>query len=824
MNDLPDNESSADMPQDSDGSTDSIDERLVDAGRELRRRVEATTSAEAEKLRSTTASAGTATDIRTDAWRRRQRWWVAAAAALAVVSGAAVGRVWGERSGGSAADSGGALASARDEQRAFAMVSALPDEPTDPTKVRLVSTVSAYQSCGTLLDQLRAVGAEHVGSRGFNGSQFGTLRGRAGAFTEDVGFAPSAGEPVSSDVAIQTKSPVGGDTLGTNIQVAGVDEPDSAKAVGALVYDLRGNRLRIIDTTSAKVLGRLDLDDGDGQRRSAHSSSLLVSGSRVVVLGSESISSEPLDDDPSATVSSREYLTITLVDVADPATPKVTDRASVDGHFVAARLVDDEVRLVSGSYLNRIGFVSPTSPESVPTALEANRLAVARSKITDWVPSVYRDGDEATPLVPCDRVYVPDTFAGVSMTSMVKFAVTDRFEPTATGLLAPSDQLYATAERVTIAATVWVDPAVAAKLKFDRWDTALHQFTFDSSAPTYLASTTLAGSVATQFSFGDVGSRLAVVTNPGTPWNADASVNLTLFDQPTAEKRTLSEAAKLADLGDGASVSGVRFTKTRAVVSTTAMSQGAAVSRLKVVDLSDPAAPRPAAALEMDFSPAYLHPITEDTFLGLGAYSAPNDDQGTEMALVVTTNADAPGVTSAWKMADSSTEATADHHAFTWWPTPLVAAFGVQRWSREPGETPPPVAVVLKADGSLVEQAVATPTDLDIPAPCPVVSREELQRLGVDQMIGNQIVLRCGEGVVAEWPGYSCSLVDAAQYGAVGLEPPDDGTTSVLCSPLGPPTVSRVMVVDGKMWLNTSESLERINPLGGASEQVIPLG
>ena len=59
--------------------------------------------------------------------------------------------------------------------------------------------------------------------------------------------------------------------MGTNVQVAGVDELDYVKAVGKLIYDLDGKgNLRITDAEALQVLSTLDVtpgpksDDGDG--------------------------------------------------------------------------------------------------------------------------------------------------------------------------------------------------------------------------------------------------------------------------------------------------------------------------------------------------------------------------------------------------------------------------------------------------------------------------------------------------------------------------------------------------------------------------------
>ncbi len=135
-----------------------------------------------------------------------------------------------------------------------------------------MSTVSTYPDCDALIGDLRRVGAEHVGSRGF------------GAFGDGSYRFSTVGAPVaeaSADTAMslpRTGPAAGGDdagtTLGTNVQVAGVDELDVVKAVGSLIYDLDGKgNLRITDAEGLQVLSRLDVTPTAPERRTRARSS-----------------------------------------------------------------------------------------------------------------------------------------------------------------------------------------------------------------------------------------------------------------------------------------------------------------------------------------------------------------------------------------------------------------------------------------------------------------------------------------------------------------------------------------------------------------------
>src|SRR5690606_9465271 len=96
---------------------------------------------------------------------RRANVLLAAAAAIAVVAMVPLAA----RSSGPVRGSGGAESAAGGggPTPAEQIVAELPDEPVDPREVQLVASVSRYDTCDSLLEQLHRVGAAHVGSRGF---------------------------------------------------------------------------------------------------------------------------------------------------------------------------------------------------------------------------------------------------------------------------------------------------------------------------------------------------------------------------------------------------------------------------------------------------------------------------------------------------------------------------------------------------------------------------------------------------------------------------------------------------------------------------------
>lgn len=763
--------------------------------------------------------------------RRRTRR-IGALAGVSFLVVAVLGGLLAFRSGdsGSDGDVAGARPGVPSPASVEQLLAKLPARPIDPTKVQLVSSVSTFPSCDGLIGDLRRVGAEHVGSRGF-GAGYNLFQQVGGDVVRTKGAADASAAPNATATGLGAPAasiPAGseqGDTLGTNVQVEGVDELDLVKAEGRLIYDLdgRGN-LRITDATTLGVLSTLDITPGGSDQPNGsfgpdgrvQVSQLLVSGGRVAVFGTETETSKPIEGDPSATQSSTSFLTVTFVDATDAAAPKLTDRVRVEGSLVSARLVGGDIRLVTTSDLADLGFVMPTTPNSVAKALEQNRRSVASSTAADWIPDWQRTGEDPQALVPCDRVHVPDTFSGVAMTSMVTFPLgAGRFEPAATSILAPASTLYAGTDTVAISSEVWVDPIDRDRLQFENWQTAIHQFTFaDADAPTYAGSGIVDGSTIGQFAFGEIGDSLGVVTTKGTPWQQqpDAKVDLTVLTPDGSGG--LREASKIADLSaSGGAVTAVRFTPGRVLISTGDFGQA-----VDVIDVTQPAEPRRAGSLNVSGTVGYFHPLPGQQALLVGSRSdqvgeGRNAQQRNwvQAQLLDVSDADAPKIISTWEEPWVSDEVAYDHHAFTYWPDRQLAMWGLRDQTRS--TTPAPNrAIVLSTDGGV--RPVADPEASkapETPAPCPTVDVTNTQ---AEQIVGaDGVILRCDDAGqrTVEWPRYQCFYVDDNTI--TRYAPDQTGKGSFFsCSPAPPPAVARVLVVAGRPILFTDQTLEALDP------------
>jgi hypothetical protein len=98
----------------------------------------------------------------------------------------------------------------------------------------------------------------------------------------------------------------------------------------------------------------------------------------------------------------------------------------------------------------------------------------------------------------------------------------------------------------------------------------------------------------------------------------------------------------------------------------------------------------------------------------------------------------------------------------------------------------------------------------ETPPPCPEVAVTDPN---LRDMVGpNGQVLRCDDGGTGrvDWPRHQCFRIDREVVARAAPDAPDGDY--VICHPAPQPTVSRVLVVDGRPILLTDQTLEALDP------------
>ncbi|KRF01454.1 hypothetical protein ASG88_08265 [Nocardioides sp. Soil777] len=530
-------------------------------------------------------------------------------------------------------------------------------ETVDPASdLRLASaSLRATTSCADLLAQYVDRGLAQVGPYGWDAGPI-VMFDAMGSATRSEASAPTLPTTTGSQ---STAS-------GTNVQEAGVDEPDVVKVAGGLLFRVQDDVLTTYDVSGAepRELSSLTLDGlGEGE--------LLVSGDRVVVLGT-------VDGAYDAQLTTR----VVVLDVSDPGAPQVVSATDLDAELAAARLHDDRgddvVRLVLRSYRPALDFVQPGPRQGERTALERNRQVVRDSTLADWLPGV--DGE---PVVDCADVAVPtDDDAALGTTTVVGFRPADAdplASPTSTAVATDAATSYSSPDRVYLATAApsgwWGSPTIDC---IDRClppsgggpgstdgTTDLYAFALDGVATTFVAGGEVEGSVRDRWAmdFSDGTLRVAVGATSRT---ADASSVLTLREEGTE----LVEVGRVDGLGVGEEIKAVRWFDDLAIVVTFRQ-----VDPLYAVDLTDPVSPRLLGELKIPGYSEYLHPLGGRRLIGVGQAASPDGMvRGAQAALFDVTDLTSPErLDTVAYPRFSVAGAGTDPRQFTWLPDRRIA-------------------------------------------------------------------------------------------------------------------------------------------------------
>ncbi|WP_182525759.1 beta-propeller domain-containing protein [Nocardioides dongkuii] len=408
---------------------------------------------------------------------------------------------------------------------------------------------------------------------------------------------------------------------GTNVQEAGVDEPDVVKTDGELLVRLDEGVLRTYDVAAGAADGEPLAALGSVPVAGSAGGELLLAGDTVTVVV----------DDTEAEVYDEAYAEGTTrvhtVDVSDPAAPRLTATTEYDGHLLGARLHGSTVRVVVAAGLPDLDFVQPGFRDD-REALEDNRRIVRETTIEDWLPLVTDDEDgtdgTAEPLLDCDAVALPDEDAGLDTLAVVGFEAGDQRDRSVQGLSAAADVAYFSTDHLYLAAShqaAWsewdtccpgdtVAPFRPGPEKRDELDgtTTVHDLSLDGTGTTYLASGRVDGHVADRWAVDEHDGVLRLAVGP-TQRTGNFNAVLTLEQDGSS----LVEVGRVDSLGVDEQIESVRWFDGLAIVVTFRQ-----VDPLYAVDLTDPDDPTLLGELKIPGFSEYLHPLGGRRLVGVG--------------------------------------------------------------------------------------------------------------------------------------------------------------------------------------------------------------
>lgn len=556
---------------------------------------------------------------------------------------------------------------------------------SDASPVAFQADLKPAATCDDLLKSYRDRGLALVTAYGWGG---GFERSLA---TDSAGAAvgapvPHAPQAMSGAAGVPTVTGQGDSSTGTNVQEAGVDEPDTVKTDGHLLVRVQDGALEVYDVTGAapRLTGTLPLANLDSPQ-------LLLVGDTVVVLGGDTTAS------PNA-----PRTRVLQVSVGDPANPAITRTTSYRSSLLSARQHGDVVRLVLDAGLPDLDFVQPGDNRTEKQALDANRALVAKSTLSQWLPT-YDAGSGDKALLECGNVAVPPAALGLDTVSIVGFHVGDATPANAIGLAGATTIAYESTGDLYLAATpsvggcldrcmmpmgpatgggVGVMPPIGQSGK-----TYLFDFRLDGVDAIHVASGVTTGSIRDRWSMDSANGTLRVaVGRSDTTKDANSIVTYRRVGQ------RLVEDGRLDDLGVHQDIQSVRWFDSLAILVTYRPQDP-----LYTIDLSDAAHPKLLGALELPGYSSYLHPLDNRHVIGVGQ----TGDEEAQMGLFDVTDLKHVRRTSV-VLFGKNTFALAGQNPlqFTWLPGAQVALTVIQH------DNAGDLAVVHVENGRLVSHLV----------------------------------------------------------------------------------------------------------------------
>lgn len=581
--------------------------------------------------------------------------------------------------------------------------------PTGGEGIFAQGVVEPFDSCNDFLDYVKSHAVELVGPYGLDGYGGGWY---GWAFEEVAAELGDGGDDRVASATDAGSLKGGVDYSETNVQVAGVDEPDIVKTDGDRIFVVAQGQLHWIDVAGTpQIVASIPLD-GWGQQ-------LFLSGDSLLVLtsGSDVGISPAIDSRLAGDIAPQYYSPRTVlaeVDVSSPDSMEIVRTLTMDGSIVASRMIDGTVRAVVSSGPIGFNWVYPEGSgiRAEQDAIEKNKELIEESTIENWVPwFVLEDHTNRTTsdaaLLGCDQVGHPDEFSGLSMLSVLSIDLDTGLEPgNGIGLLAEGQTVYSSANSLYVATAPWMawTSLQRESSSQDRFKTQIHAFDItDPTTTLYAGSGEVDGVLHSQWSMDEYEGTLRVVVTDENPWWGSNDVPETSVITMQLLGNNLVQVGSVSGLGKNESVYAVRFIEDKGYVVTFRQ-----VDPLYVVDLSDPRDPTVEGELKINGYSAYLHPIGEDLLLGVGQDATDEGrTTGTQVSVFDVSDPADPRRVARLTFDEAYSDAEWDTHAFLWWPRDGISVLPLQRWSwdeRTEKEDHFSGAVVISASNDRVKQ------------------------------------------------------------------------------------------------------------------------
>lgn len=417
--------------------------------------------------------------------------------------------------------------------------------------------------------------------------------------------------------------------------------------------------IRILETdpssASATLAGTIPLEENVSVQ------GMYVDGNHLFALTAEAIYGSYGDAWSSLAIWAPEQLGFRIYDITDKTAPVQEVDVSIEGVFVESRRIGNIVYILSRYAPNVEGlFYSPQN------AAESghNETLLADLPLDALLPTITIDGVTQA-LVDPQNCYVSNDENIPDYAVITSITAVPIDDPQAFVNTCYNDEVYG----VYVSENAIYFPQI---LGFQLPDvfTRIHKFSLSGTAVAYSGSADIEGQVwrggQQDFRMSEQNGDLRLLSSKFDLNSTDFVDHLLyiLRESPTAPEldivSSLPNAARPEPIGKpNETLYGVRFLADRAFAVTFLQ-----IDPLYVIDLADPADPRIAGTLEVTGFSDFLHPVSDELLLGLGAGAA----GGVKLELFDVSELSAPLSRGSVTIGDqnSYSEARWDRHAFTY--------------------------------------------------------------------------------------------------------------------------------------------------------------
>jgi len=480
----------------------------------------------------------------------------------------------------------------------------------------------------------------------------------------------------------------------TNVQVAGVDEPDFVKSDGRYIYLISGSRLVIVDAypaQNAKIISETEIGDAVKE--------IFVTGDRLVLFatGSSDIPVRTMSESATGREKvammppyyrSNPVTHVTVYDISDRKSPDVIKDYTIDGDYVDARMIRGMVYMLTRENVYSYDDIM------IPAVREGGKV-VARpdvyyfdnpeynyvfSTVTAIDATTGAEKDAKTFLIGSGNIlYVSQDAMYVSyqkwhpvyrtMAGGPQIAVVAEKAVASSGSAAPSTLLFEdfnklseTEKQAVIADMKSGEQDSIRKREYDQTTTVIHKIAISSGNIAYVANGEVSGYLKNQFAMDEYNGNLRVATTS----DVSTSQGQYEYNNVFVLDGSMKAIGSLTHIAEQEKIYSTRFIGDRLYMVTFKR-----IDPFFVIDLSSPAHPKILGKLKIPGYSDYLHPYDSTHIIGVGKETATNDwggvsTRGVKLALFDVSDVEHPQQVGKVEIGESGTDSAAlyDHKAF----------------------------------------------------------------------------------------------------------------------------------------------------------------